>query len=44
MLGVWKPSNFMIVNTDNPSEFARDKRLILPDIKDRQLELRLNYV
>ncbi|KIM32678.1 hypothetical protein M408DRAFT_326439 [Serendipita vermifera MAFF 305830] len=42
--GVWKPSNFMIINTDSPSEFPKDKRLVLPDIKDRQLELRLNYI
>lgn len=34
----------MIINTDNPSEFPKDKRLILPDTKDRQLELRLNYM
>ncbi|KAG8855475.1 hypothetical protein FRC20_000760 [Serendipita sp. 405] len=41
--GVWKPSNFMIINT-NTSEFTRDKRLILPDVNGRQLELGLNYI
>ncbi|KAG8799617.1 hypothetical protein FRC17_007079, partial [Serendipita sp. 399] len=40
--GVWKPSNFMIINT-NTAEFTRDKRLILPDVSGRQLELGLNY-
>lgn len=38
----WKPSNFMIINTD--SEFSRDKKLILPDVNGRQLELGLNYL
>lgn len=34
----------MIINTDNPSEFSRDKRIALPDIKGRQLDLGLNYM
>jgi hypothetical protein len=34
----------MIINTDNPSEFPSDDKIIVPDQHDRTLELRLNYV
>jgi vacuolar protein sorting-associated protein 13A/C len=34
----------MIINTDNPSEFPADDKIIVPDQHDRPLELRLNYV
>ena len=34
----------MIINTDNPSEYPADDKIVVPDQHDRTLELRLNYV
>lgn len=38
-----KPSEFAIINTDNPDDFRTEKTLILHDKKDAKLELRLHY-
>lgn len=39
-----KPSDFAIINTDNPDDFAVEDVLLLPDSQDRKLKLRVNYV
>ncbi|KAF9270221.1 DUF1162-domain-containing protein [Marasmius fiardii PR-910] len=41
---VFKPSDFAIINTDGNADFEIENRLILRDLSDRKLNLRLNYV
>lgn len=38
-----KPSEFAIINTDNPDDFRIEKTLVLHDKRDAKLELRLHY-
>ncbi|KAF8335473.1 vacuolar protein sorting-associated protein 13 [Cantharellus anzutake] len=39
-----KPSEFAIINTDNPADFDIEKKLTLSDKSGRGIDLRLNYV
>jgi vacuolar protein sorting-associated protein 13A/C len=43
MIGL-KPSDFAIVNTDNPADFDVEKQLRLSDKDGRKLDLRLHYL
>ncbi|EJD47755.1 vacuolar protein sorting-associated protein vps13 [Auricularia subglabra TFB-10046 SS5] len=40
----FKPSDFAIINTDSPSDFEIEKRLILQDAQGRKLDVRINYM
>jgi len=40
----FRPSEFAIINVDDPTEFAVEKKLVLSDKEGRKLNLRLNYL
>ena len=40
----YRLSEFAIINDDDPTEFAVEKKLVLSDKEGRKLNLRLNYL